>query len=89
MYIKPLLLIIICLSLYSCQNTTQMVHDLNIQGHRGCRGLMPENTIPGFIRAVEMGVTSIEMDVTISADHQVVISHEAYFHHNFLHGTKS
>ncbi|MEM9832845.1 MAG: glycerophosphodiester phosphodiesterase family protein, partial [Bacteroidota bacterium] len=35
---------------------------LDIQGHRGCRGLLPENTIPAFIKAVELGVTTLELD---------------------------
>ena len=56
--------------------TAQTAFDL--QGHRGCRGLMPENTLPGFIKAVELGVTTLEMDVVISADSQVVVSHEPW-----------
>ena len=51
------------------------------EGHRGCRGLLPENTIQGFKHAIELGVTTIEMDVVISQDHQVVVSHEAFFNH--------
>ncbi len=35
------------------------------QGHRGCRGLMPENTIPAMIHALDLGVTTLEMDVVI------------------------
>jgi glycerophosphoryl diester phosphodiesterase len=57
--------------------------EFDIQGHRGCRGLMPENTIPGFIKAMELGVTTLEMDVVISADHQVVVSHDHYFSSKF------
>ncbi|WP_019989528.1 glycerophosphodiester phosphodiesterase family protein [Rudanella lutea] len=52
---------------------------LDVQGHRGCRGLMPENTIPAFLKALELGVTTLELDVVISADNQVVVSHEPYF----------
>ena len=33
------------------------------QGHRGCRGLMPENTIPAMIKALDLGVTTLEMDM--------------------------
>ena len=39
---------------------------------------MPENTLPGFIKAVELGVTTLEMDVVISADSQVLVSHEPW-----------
>lgn len=51
---------------------------LDIQGHRGARGLMPENTIPAFIRALQEGVTTLELDVVITKDKQVVVSHEPY-----------
>src|SRR4029079_15930170 len=47
----------------------------------GCRGLMPENTIPAFLKAVELGITTLEMDVVISKDSQVVVSHDPYFNH--------
>ncbi len=53
--------------------------EFDLQGHRGARGLMPENSIPGFIRALELGVTTLEMDIVISADSQVVVSHEPWF----------
>lgn len=51
----------------------------DLQGHRGCRGLMPENSWPAFEKALELGVTTLEMDVVISQDGQVVVSHEPYF----------
>ncbi|WP_373330970.1 glycerophosphodiester phosphodiesterase family protein [Salmonirosea aquatica] len=51
----------------------------DLQGHRGCRGLMPENSWPAFEKALELGVTTLEMDVVISKDGQVVVSHEPYF----------
>lgn len=49
-----------------------------VHGHRGCRGLRPENTLPAFLHALSLGVDVIEMDVVISADRQVVISHEPW-----------
>ncbi|MGI9544280.1 MAG: glycerophosphodiester phosphodiesterase family protein, partial [Cyclobacteriaceae bacterium] len=58
--------------------TEQPSFSLDIQGHRGCRGLLPENSIEGFIQAVQLGVTTLEMDVVISKDEQVVVSHETY-----------
>ncbi|MEZ4772081.1 MAG: glycerophosphodiester phosphodiesterase family protein [Bacteroidia bacterium] len=57
------------------------MHTLDIQGHRGCRGLMPENTIPGFLRAIDLGVNTLEMDAVITKDGQVVLSHEPFFNH--------
>jgi glycerophosphoryl diester phosphodiesterase len=49
-----------------------------LHGHRGCRGLRPENTLPAFLHALTLGVDVLEMDVVISADHQVVVSHEPW-----------
>ena len=49
------------------------------QGHRGSRGLMPENTIPAMHKAIDLGVTTLEMDVVISKDKKVVVSHDPYF----------
>lgn len=53
----------------------------DIQGHRGCRGLLPENSLPAFLKALELGVTTLEMDLVISKDKQVVVSHEPFFSH--------
>jgi glycerophosphoryl diester phosphodiesterase len=50
----------------------------DVQGHRGARGLKPENTIPAFITALDSGVMTLEMDVVITKDRQVVLSHEPW-----------
>ena len=52
------------------------------EGHRGCRGLMPENTIPAYLKAVDIGVTTLEMDAVITKDSQVIMSHEPFFNHD-------
>jgi glycerophosphoryl diester phosphodiesterase len=52
---------------------------VEIHGHRGCRGLMPENSIPGFIMTAELGAQTLEMDVVLSGDNEVVVSHEPWF----------
>jgi glycerophosphoryl diester phosphodiesterase len=49
-----------------------------VHGHRGCRGLRPENTLPAFLHALALGVDVLELDVVISADQQVVVSHEPW-----------
>jgi glycerophosphoryl diester phosphodiesterase len=51
---------------------------LDLQGHRGTRGNAPENTLPAFERALEIGVTTLELDVGVTADGVVVISHDPY-----------
>lgn len=51
------------------------------EGHRGCRGLMPENTIPAMLKAIDLGVNTLEMDAVITADSQVILSHEPFFNY--------
>jgi glycerophosphoryl diester phosphodiesterase len=50
---------------------------LDIQGHRGARGLLPENTLPAFARALAIGVTTLELDCAITRDGVVVVSHDS------------
>ena len=50
----------------------------DLQGHRGARGLAPENTLPAFRKALTLGVTTLELDVVISQDGSVVVSHEPW-----------
>ena len=50
----------------------------DVQGHRGARGLMPENSIPAFLLALDSGVTTLEMDLAITQDKQVIVSHEPW-----------
>lgn len=49
---------------------------LDVQGHRGARGLLPENTLPAFERALEIGVTTLELDCGVTKDGVVVIAHD-------------
>ena len=56
----------------------QYIPRFDIQGHRGARGLRPENTIPAFTMALDSGVTTIELDVAITKDKQVIVSHEPW-----------
>lgn len=58
------------------------VEDFDKQGHRGCRGLMPENTVLAMLHALQLGVTTLEMDVVITKDKKVVLSHEPFFNHD-------
>lgn len=58
-----------------------------IIGHRGCRGLMPENTVEGFLKAVDVGVDALELDVVITGDYKVLISHEPWLNHEICLNT--
>ncbi|MCP4804521.1 MAG: glycerophosphodiester phosphodiesterase [Proteobacteria bacterium] len=48
----------------------------DLQGHRGARGLRPENTLAGFRHALELGVTTLELDVGLTSDGVLVVSHD-------------
>lgn len=81
----------LCLLLMvACGNPTAVPEQENIktmltipaqfdwQGHRGARGLLPENSIPGFLKALEFPIRTLELDVVVSRDKQVVVSHEPW-----------
>jgi len=52
--------------------------EIDVQGHRGCRGIFPENSLPAFKNAIELGVNTLELDLAISKDKQIVVSHEPF-----------
>ncbi len=77
--------------LFACGETESPVSDdeqqplpqpiasgFEVQGHRGARGLAPENSIEGFMMALELGVDVLEMDVVVTQDEQVILSHEPW-----------
>lgn len=51
-------------------------HAFDLQGHRGARGLAPENTLPAFAVALRIGVTTLELDVGVTRDGVVVVHHD-------------
>jgi glycerophosphoryl diester phosphodiesterase len=57
--------------------------EFDSEGHRGARGLMPENTIPAMYKAIDLGVTTIEMDAHITRDKQVILSHDDHINSAF------
>ena len=65
----------------SC-STEEHMQEFDLQGHRGARGLLPENTIPGFLIAIDHGVNTIEFDLVVTKDRQLLVSHEPWFHHH-------
>ena len=54
----------------------------DLQGHRGARGLFPENTIEGFLAAIGLGVHSFELDVGVTADGVPVVHHDPHLNPN-------
>lgn len=73
---KTLLLVVLAFALNAF---SQVPKNFSIEGHRGARGYVPENTIPSFIKALEQGADTVELDVVISKDNKVVVSHDTYF----------
>lgn len=61
--------------------TSALLNSFDKQGHRGCRGLMPENTIPAMLHALNLGVTTLEMDVVFTKDSVAILSHEPFYNH--------
>ena len=53
-------------------------YNLDVQGHRGARGLRPENTLAGFEFAMYIGVTTLELDLAVTKDRHVVVTHNPY-----------
>jgi len=66
-------------TLATTDHTTNISDAFDKQGHRGARGLMPENTIPAMLKALDLGVTTLEMDVVVTKDKKIVLSHDQWF----------
>ena len=77
---KPLLAALLGFLLAACATP------FDLQGHRGARGLAPENTLPAFARALEIGVTTLELDTAITRDGVVVISHDPRLNPDIVRG---
>ena len=63
-----------------------MAQALDLQGHRGARGLLPENTLPAFAEALTIGVTTLELDTGVTKDGVVVISHDPILNPDITRG---
>jgi glycerophosphoryl diester phosphodiesterase len=59
---------------------------IELQGHRGARGLYPENTIEGFVEALAIGVTTLELDTSVTKDGVVVVHHDELLHADTTQG---
>lgn len=84
------LLCIAAIGLSSCKTiqqpmtTTAQFPAFSNEGHRGGRGLMPENTIPAMQYAIDLGMTTLEMDTHITKDQEVVVTHDDYLSPAFM-----
>ncbi len=72
------LLVLACNNSTTVENTKTTPDDFDWQGHRGARGILPENSIPGFLLALEYPIKTLELDLAISQDEQVIVSHEPW-----------
>lgn len=73
------LLLVFSILVLTGNSFAQTPRPFSIEGHRGARGYVPENTIPSFKKALEQGADTLELDVVITKDGKVVVSHEAWF----------
>jgi glycerophosphoryl diester phosphodiesterase len=75
--------LILMLVILSCSSSKKSGksnwNEFSWEGHRGARGLMPENTIPSMKKAIDLGANVLELDVLITRDNKVVVSHDPYF----------
>lgn len=62
------------------------VEAFDLQGHRGARGLMPENTLPAFARALSLGVTTLEFDAGVTKDGVVIVAHDRGLNPDIVRG---
>lgn len=75
--------------LFSCKSTQMAMSELpplpafDTEAHRGGRGLMPENTVPAMLHALDLGITTLEMDCHITQDNKVVLTHDDYINPSF------
>lgn len=76
---RLILVFVFILSMTNYSNLlAQKLPTFDVQGHRGARGLRPENTIPAFILALDSGVTTVELDLAVTKDGKLVVSHEPW-----------
>lgn len=81
---KYLLMLLLSLPTLNTQSQNEKVisksttYKYDLQGHRGARGLAPENTLQAFQKALELDVNTLELDVVVTKDKQIVVSHEPW-----------
>lgn len=83
---KYFFLITIAFALFlSCKSiSSKQQNAIQVQAHRGDRGYFPENTLPAFYSAIDKGADVIELDLVISKDKKVVVSHDTFMHSSYI-----
>jgi glycerophosphoryl diester phosphodiesterase len=76
----------LCLLAPATFMTSSSVLSLDLQGHRGARGLLPENSLPAFARALAIGITTLELDCAITRDGVLVVSHDPVLNPDITRG---
>lgn len=80
-----ILIAIAFILLLSCKsNSLQQKNSIQVQAHRGDRGYFPENTLPAFYSAIDKGAAVIELDLVISKDKKVVVSHDTFMNAAYI-----
>ena len=74
------------LSVGAQSQPTPPTRAFDLQGHRGARGLAPENTLPAFQKALELGVNTLECDMAITRDGVVVVHHDLWLNPDTTRG---
>jgi len=83
----PVFLLAALVAVASCKTTHTVAINpsgIEVQGHRGDRGHFPENSLEAFHSAVDKGADVIELDVVISGDQKVVVSHEPFMSSEYV-----
>jgi glycerophosphoryl diester phosphodiesterase len=81
MFFRPLLLVFAL-----CLMTVNAAPRILVHGHRGARAIYPENTIPAFEYAIKIGADVLEMDVAVTKDNVLVISHDPHINPEICKG---
>lgn len=79
---KKIIPVLVIFAATACGSSAQH-GPIDVQAHRGGAGLYPENTIPAMKNAMDMDVNTLEFDLHLSSDGQVVVSHDPYFHERY------
>lgn len=83
-FIFPFFTITFILFLSCKSQAPKILNSIEVQAHRGDRGFYPENTLSAFYSAIDKGADVIELDLVISKDKKVVVSHDTFMHSSYI-----